>query len=218
MGNIAVPGPSRTPARGRLLVAAALSVLLCPGLTGSDVALADDPAATEAGTSASVVVVRKGDRGPAVRRIQRRLRISADGVFGMDTHRSVRSFQRRRDLVADGIVGPVTRRALRLRRFSQSSVVHPRRGERGGSGFESGGMPNLPEALERIADCESGGDPQAVSSSGRYRGKYQFSRSTWKEWGGRGRDPARASEAHQDRVALGLYRARGGAPWPRCGS
>ena len=48
-----------------------------------------------------------------------------------------------------------------------------------------------------------------MSPSGRYRGKYQFLRSTWKEWGGRGDDPAEASEAHQDRVALRLYRARG---------
>ena len=70
--------------------------------------------------------------------------------------------------------------------------------------------------LVRIAQCESGGNPRAVSRDGRYRGKYQFLRSTWKAWGGRTRDPARASEAHQDRVALKLYRARGTAPWPSC--
>jgi len=199
---------------GLLSLAAVVSMV---GAAGTAISLADDSGA-RAGAASAEVTLRKGDRGRAVASVQRKLRLTADGVFGPQTHRGVKRFQRRKDLVADGIVGPVTRRALRLRRFSQSSVVHPRRGERGGSGFESGGMPNLPEALERIADCESGGDPQAVSSSGRYRGKYQFSRSTWKEWGGRGRDPARASEAHQDRVALGLYRARGGAPWPRCGS
>jgi hypothetical protein len=33
--------------------------------------------------------------------------------------------------------------------------------------------------------------------------------------GGSG-DPARASEATQDRLAMALYRARGTSPWPAC--
>jgi hypothetical protein len=51
-----------------------------------------------------------------------------------------------------------------------------------------------------------------------YRGKFQFSRSTWKSIGGRGDDPAEASETHQDRMALRLYRQQGVAPWPACGA
>ncbi|MGA1212259.1 MAG: hypothetical protein ACO3ZZ_00810, partial [Solirubrobacterales bacterium] len=30
------------------------------------------------------------------------------------------------------------------------------------------------ERLEEIAECESGGDPEAISSTGLYHGKYQF--------------------------------------------
>lgn len=74
----------------------------------------------------------------------------------------------------------------------------------------------LPAILKRIARCESGGDPKAVSAGGTYRGKYQFDRGTWRSMGGSG-DPARASEAEQDRRALRLYRAAGTAPWPVCG-
>jgi hypothetical protein len=70
--------------------------------------------------------------------------------------------------------------------------------------------------LAAIARCESGGDPRAVSGGGRYRGKYQFDRKTWRSVGGRG-DPARATEAEQDRRAAALLRARGTAPWPVCG-
>jgi len=183
---------------------------------GVATAVADEPAAT---ASKRTVVLRKGDRGRAVRAVQRRLGITADGVFGPQTRRAVRRFQRRKGLVVDGIVGPVTRRALRLPPFGRNSVVHPKTRGGGGApaGSGGGGLPRLPRILRRIAECESGGNPRAVSPDGRYRGKYQFTRSTWRAYGGRGRDPAKASERHQDRIALRLYRDRGTAPWPSCG-
>jgi hypothetical protein len=75
----------------------------------------------------------------------------------------------------------------------------------------------LPKILVKIAECESGGNPRAISPSGRYRGKYQFSRETWRSVGGHG-DPAKASEYWQDKRALKLYRQRGTDPWPHCGA
>lgn len=198
--------------RGAALSLAA--VALTVAAAGTAVTFADDPA-VKAGAAAAEVILRKGDRGRAVSAVQRKLRVRADGIFGPQTHRAVKGFQGRKRLARDGIVGPMTRRELKLRPFSSSSVVHPQ-GNRSKSA-DDGGPPNLPEALVRIAECESGGDPRAVSPSGRYRGKYQFLRSTWKAWGGRGEDPAEASEAHQDRVALRLYRAQGATSWPACG-
>jgi len=70
--------------------------------------------------------------------------------------------------------------------------------------------------LERIAQCESGGDPTAVSRDHRYFGKYQFSKATWRTVGGEG-NPAKASEDEQDMRAMRLYKRRGTAPWPVCG-
>ena len=67
------------------------------------------------------------------------------------------------------------------------------------------------------AQCESGGNPRAISPDGTYRGKYQFDRETWHAMGGHG-DPAHASESEQDRRALALYRERGTSPWPACGA
>jgi Transglycosylase-like domain/Putative peptidoglycan binding domain len=197
--------------RGALLLALASLLTAAVGTTAS---LADSPGA-EAGAASSVVTVRKGDRGRAVKFVQRRLRVTADGVFGPQTHRAVKRFQKRRDLDVDGIVGPQTRRALRLKPFRASMVIRPRRKRSSSTG--GGGLQNLPRVLKRIAECESGGNPRAISPGGTYRGKYQFMKSTWKSWGGRTRDPIDASEAHQDRVALKLYRARGTAPWPSCG-
>jgi hypothetical protein len=193
------------------LALAALSLFGASASTGS--ALADDvqPVGGSAGAAVASAeeTLREGDRGPAVESLQRRLRLTADGVFGSKTKSAVMRFQRRRGLEVDGIVGPITRRALGLARFSSSSVKHS---EPEGSGVRT------PAKLRKIAQCESGGNPRAVSSNGRYRGKYQFSRATWKAMGGQGRDPAKASESHQDRVALKLFKARGSAPWPSCGS
>ncbi len=73
----------------------------------------------------------------------------------------------------------------------------------------------LPRVLKQIAQCESGGNPRAISPSGRYRGKFQFDYATWRSLGGRG-DPAAAPEWQQDKRALKLYRMRGTAPWPNC--
>ena len=74
----------------------------------------------------------------------------------------------------------------------------------------------VPAILQRIAQCESGGNPHAVDASGTYRGKYQFDMQTWRANGGSG-DPASAPEAEQDRMAMKLYQARGTQPWPVCG-
>ena len=81
-----------------------------------------------------------------------------------------------------------------------------------------GGAPNvpIPAVLASIAQCESHGNPRAISPGGTYRGKYQFSFSTWATVGGSG-DPAAASETEQDRRAAMLYRTGGPGHWPVCG-
>jgi peptidoglycan hydrolase-like protein with peptidoglycan-binding domain len=143
------------------------------------------------------------ERGTLVSRIFDAVRGPHVGVFGPMTERAVKRFQRRHGLVADGIVGPLTRGALGLRPFSSSSVRRT-------------SSTRLPLVLRRIAQCESGGNPAAISADGRYRGKYQFSRATWRAMGGTG-DPAKAPEAVQDRMAAALLAQAGTSPWPVCG-
>jgi hypothetical protein len=70
--------------------------------------------------------------------------------------------------------------------------------------------------LESIAACESGGDPEAVSPGGTYRGLFQFDQGTWESVGGDG-DPAAAPAAEQDYRAALLYSESGSSPWPVCG-
>lgn len=201
--------PERRPRRRALipvLAAAALAVSAAPALAhGSGGASAgDDTSAASAPATSKVKVktLKHGSRGRPVRKLQRALRLHADGVYGKRTVRAVKRFQRRKALKADGVAGLSTQRALGL-------VSAPKQTADAPSGDTAG-------VLEQIAECESGGDPTSISKSGRYRGKYQFSRATWRSAGGSG-DPADAPEAEQDQRAAVLYEREGTKPWPVCG-
>ena len=183
--------------RARSVGAALLGAMTLAG--GVAAAQAQVGGSSPQAQAAASTTLRPGSAGPAVTALQRKLRVKADGAYGPKTRRAVRRLQRRRNMKADGIARPSVLRALGVdaRVAARKPRVHP--------------------VLERIARCESGGNPRAVSGSGRYRGKYQFSFSTWQNMGGKG-DPAKASEARQDQLAAKLFASSGRAPWPHCGA
>jgi peptidoglycan hydrolase-like protein with peptidoglycan-binding domain len=162
-----------------------------------------------------------GSTGSAVKQLQRKLHVRTSGYFGNETRNAVKHFQKRHRLQADGVAGPATLRALGIRVTKSSYATGgsaPSDGSRGSGDTSDGGSSvKLPPALKRIAQCESGGNPRAVSRSGKYRGKFQFDQATWESAGGSG-DPIDASESKQDKIAVKLYRKRGTAPWPNCAS
>lgn len=171
----------------------ASALLVSMTLVAGGAVAADRPATSTKASSASTVVA-----------LQRALGVAADGVVGPVTRRAIRRYQRKQGLAVDGIAGPATLASLGIVASSTPAPSRPK---------PSSGS----STLAKIAQCESGGDPTAVSSSGRYRGKYQFSRATWRGLGGKG-DPAAAPESVQDAMAAKLLAQRGTAPWPVCGS
>jgi peptidoglycan hydrolase-like protein with peptidoglycan-binding domain len=179
--------------RGR--TATLLAVAFCGVAAGGALAAdATAPAPTASSTPAKATV----------RALQQKLGLAADGVYGPRTRAAVKRFQRRHHLAVDGVAGPQTLAALGLGARSSGRSATTR------------AATTTSATLARIAECESGGDPTAVSSDGTFRGKYQFSFGTWRAMGGKG-DPARASEAEQDRRAAKLLAQAGTSPWPVCG-
>jgi hypothetical protein len=176
-----------------MTLAVALSAIAAGGALAQDAATPTAPGVQSADT---------------VRVLQQKLGVRADGVYGPKTRSAVKRFQRAHGLTVDGIAGPQTLAALGLTTATASDAAATTDDS---AAPDSGTSPTL----ERIAQCESGGDPTAVSADGTYRGKYQFDRGTWRAMGGNG-DPTEASEAEQDRVAAKLLAQRGTAPWPNC--
>jgi soluble lytic murein transglycosylase-like protein len=195
--------------RGRTLVIAAITCMTAV----SGVAVAATTGSSGAQASQGSATLTVGSSGTAVKQLQRRLRVQVTGYYGPQTRSAVKRFQRSHRLTADGVAGPATLRALGIR---VTDASYSTGGTAPTSSTGSGGSSQLPAVLKRIAQCESGGNPQAISRGG-YRGKYQFDQATWERWGGTG-DPAQAAESVQDKVALKLYKARGTAPWPNCAS
>lgn len=163
--------------------------------------------ATAADDAADLAAVRAADR--ATHRVQTRLE-------HRDAVTDVVRLARTRARLAD-------ERAARRVTFTRWSTRDLRRHERRLRARVSelrrtGGAPDvpIPAALAAIAQCESGGDPGAVSANGSYRGLFQFDYGTWASVGGSG-DPAAASSEEQYRRAAMLYARSGAAPWPVCG-
>ncbi|PFG38869.1 uncharacterized protein YabE (DUF348 family) [Georgenia soli] len=78
----------------------------------------------------------------------------------------------------------------------------------------SGGAPTS-GVWAQLAQCESGGNPTAVSANGLYYGLYQFSVQTWQAMGGSGL-PSQASPAEQTQRAQALQAQSGWGQWPAC--
>lgn len=222
----------------RLLVAAALvgaqfaaagplaaHALATPATAATVTAPAGGQAAEQATLARGVVVdSRAGARTPhedgRLSAAERRaVRIADDLEVLTDTYEwhergpRVEELQELLDVTVDGWYGPQTRRA------HVAALVWLE--------ADTDGVPLPPgpsaAAWAALRKCESGGNYGITSRTGKYRGAYQFDRSTWNSVAGRhdpslvGVDPAQASPADQDAMAAALYSERGARPWPHCG-
>jgi len=91
--------------------------IACTKTQGHTVVVLNDGAKASAGAQADKPVLRKGDKGNAVKEMQRALmtwngfalpKWGMDGDFGNETRDWVKKFQREKKITVDGIVGPQT--------------------------------------------------------------------------------------------------------------
>ena len=172
-------------------------------------------APSSSSSSSSVALTRS-----TIKDAQRALGLKADGAIGARTRAAVRRFQRREDLPVTGRLDTATLKALDVDVTTQPTASSGTTGTAASTGSvptPAGPAPtgDVADQLDDIAACESGGDPTAVSPSGQYHGKYQFSQATWESVGGTG-DPAAAPEAEQDARAAQLLATQGPDAWPVC--
>lgn len=90
------------PVSGGLL--AATPAMAAKGVAPADKGTAKTPSATQARQA----VLHFGSRGAAVKVVQAKVGVRADGIFGPLTLAAVKSFQKSHGLDQDGIVGPAT--------------------------------------------------------------------------------------------------------------
>jgi peptidoglycan hydrolase-like protein with peptidoglycan-binding domain len=61
-----------------------------------------------------LVLLKPGTRGSAVKALQEKLAVTADGQFGAGTEKAVRDYQSKNGLKADGVAGPATLAQMKL--------------------------------------------------------------------------------------------------------
>ena len=61
-----------------------------------------------------LVLLKQGTRGEAVKKLQERLGVGADGQFGSGTEKALREYQQKNGLAADGVAGPATLAQMKL--------------------------------------------------------------------------------------------------------
>ena len=61
-----------------------------------------------------LVLLKQGTRGDAVKKLQEKLGVGADGQFGPGTEKAVRDYQQKNGLVVDGAAGPATLAHMKL--------------------------------------------------------------------------------------------------------
>jgi murein DD-endopeptidase MepM/ murein hydrolase activator NlpD len=99
----------------KFVKAASAPKTAAPAKTGEPAkapAKAKPPVVSTLKSGAGRPTIMRGSNGEHVVYLQSKLKITADGIFGPNTHKAVVDFQRSKKLVADGIVGNNTWKAI----------------------------------------------------------------------------------------------------------
>ena len=105
---------SQVSKRAGATMVAVAAVSLGTATIGAQSASAATSAQATSSTATFSGLVKQGSRGSVVKQVQRKVGVSADGIFGPATRNAVKRWQQRHGLVADGVVGSRTGTKMRL--------------------------------------------------------------------------------------------------------
>lgn len=71
-----------------------------------------EPAKKKTVDTSKYPLLKKGSKGKYVKKLQKKLKITTDGIYGANTEKAVKKFQKKKGLAVDGQVGPKTWKAL----------------------------------------------------------------------------------------------------------
>lgn len=128
------------------------------------------PSAQSASTFSGLV--KQGSRGTVVKQVQRKVGVSADGVFGPRTATAVKRWQARHGLTADGVVGSRTGTKMGLTGSSRTSSTASRTSTR--TTVSSSGLLNTAASHSGTPYRYGGTSPSGWDCSGFT--KYVFAR------------------------------------------
>ena len=70
-----------------------------------------------------LILLRNGTKGETVKKLQEKLGLGADGIFGSGTEAAVKKYQEENGLAADGLAGPRTLAHMKILGVEESHVA-----------------------------------------------------------------------------------------------
>ena len=134
-----------------------------------------------------LVLLRRGSRGAAVKRLQEGLGIGADGIFGPGTEKAVKAFQEKNGLVVDGLAGPATLAKLDSFEEVTAATVEKATVQPDEEHFEEEPMPEIEgtsvikRAAEAVKDAVTGAAKPDVPAAVEEAAAEPEKKSIWKK-------------------------------------
>ena len=99
-----------------------------------------------------LVLLKEGTRGDAVKKLQEKLGVGADGQFGPGTEKAVRDYQQKNGLVVDGAAGPATLAHMKLFKEITADTVRASQvpNVAGGAAAAGAGMRSIWDTIKSV--------------------------------------------------------------------
>lgn len=104
-----------------------------------------------------LILLKQGTKGSAVKALQEKLGVTADGQFGVGTAKAVSEYQKANGLTADGVAGPATLAQMKLFKEITPEIVKMSQLPAGSSAQAAAAAPAGQAGTAATASASAGG-------------------------------------------------------------